>query len=165
MKTLYLLRHAKSSWKDEAVMDIDRPLNKRGLINAPLMGIYYRKLKVKPQFIISSPAKRALSTAHIVAKKLDYAEKNIKIEMELYGANVEELVGIISKLQNSHNKVMLVGHNPAFTLAVSYLTDQNIDNLPTCGLAQIDLNIKKWDEVKEDCGILSKFEYPKKLVI
>jgi len=165
MKTIYLLRHAKSDWKDEGIMDIDRPLNKRGLLNAPMMGIYYRKLNIKPQFIISSPAKRALTTAHIIAKELDYTEKNIKIEMDLYGANTVELMEIIAGLENTHDKVMLVGHNPAFTLAIAYLTEKNIENLPTCGLAQINLKIKNWSDIKENCGILSKLEFPKKLVL
>lgn len=163
MKTLYLLRHAKSSWKDDELMDIDRPLNRRGLTNAPLMGKHFRKLRIKPQLIISSPAKRALSTALIVAREIDYPEKNIKIDMGLYGANVEELLQAIHQIESSIHKIMLVGHNPGLTLLINYLTKDAIDNLPTCGLVQINLKVKDWKESSKNSGKLALFEFPKKL--
>lgn len=163
MKTLYLVRHAKSSWKDAALSDIDRPLNQRGKTNAPLMGRQLKKLRVSPQLIISSPAKRAYKTAAILAEEINYPERNIKIDMDLYGANAVDILAQIHALDNHLGKVMLVGHNPAFTSIIAYLTGTVIDNLPTCGVVRIDHDIKKWHNVKEGKGHLVFFEYPKKL--
>lgn len=162
MKTLYFLRHAKSGWKDADLSDIDRPLNARGKENAPAMGKHLRKLHVKPQLIISSPAKRAFSTANIIASEIGYEEKNIKIEMGLYGANIEELLSVIHALEGGLDKVMLVGHNPGFTQIIEFLTGTDIVNLPTCGVARVDHDIKKWHNVKPGKGKLVWLESPKK---
>lgn len=165
MKQVYLLRHAKSSWKDAELSDIDRPLNKRGKADAPAMGMHLHKKHVKPQLIITSPAKRAFKTAALMAPELGYAEKNIHIDMSLYGANAQQIHKLLVSLEPGLDKVMLIGHNPAFTLAVSYFTGENIDNLPTCGLVRIDFSNKRWDLIKAGKGKLKLFEYPKKLDI
>lgn len=161
MKSIYLLRHAKSSWKDADLSDIDRPLNKKGKSDAPMMGKYFSKKHIQPQLIISSPAKRAFKTACLIASELGYEEKNIHINMELYGANVDELLVLIQKLEASLDRVMLVGHNPAFTLAVPFFTGESIENLPTCGLVRIDFETKRWKLVKEGKGCLRLFETPR----
>jgi len=163
MKTIYFLRHAKSSWRDDALSDIDRPLNKRGLENTPMMARHFRKLKVKPQLIIASPSKRTMTTALMIAERIGYEEKNIKIDMELYGANVAQIAQLIYYLDEPLNKVMLVGHNPAFTLLVDYFTGKPIDNMPTCGLVQIDFAVNSWHDVVPKAGKLELFEYPKKV--
>ncbi|MDL5047748.1 histidine phosphatase family protein [Oscillatoria amoena NRMC-F 0135] len=163
MKTIYFLRHAKSSWKDADLSDIDRPLNKRGKLNAPMMGRHLRKLKVKPQLIISSPSKRTMTTALIIADKIGYEERNIKIDMHLYGANVAQIAQLVHHLDDNLKKVMIVGHNPAFTLIVDYFTGKPIDNLPTCGLVQIDFKAKTWKEIVPKAGSLELFEFPKKV--
>jgi phosphohistidine phosphatase len=163
MKTIYFLRHAKSSWRDGELSDIDRPLNKRGLDNAPMMARHFRKLKVKPQLIISSPSKRTMTTAMMIAERIGYEEKNIKIDMELYGANVAQISQLIYHLDENLKKVMLVGHNPAFTLIVDYYTGYPIDNMPTCGLVQINFDVNTWHEVVPKSGKLALFEYPKKV--
>ncbi len=163
MKTIYFLRHAKSSWRDGELSDIDRPLNKRGLDNAPMMARHFRKLKVKPQLIISSPSKRTMTTAMMIAERIGYEEKNIKIDMELYGANVAQISQLIYHLDENLKKVMLVGHNPAFTLIVDYYTGQPLDNMPTCGLVQINFDVNTWHEVVPKSGKLTLFEYPKKV--
>lgn len=163
MKTIYFLRHAKSSWRDGELSDIDRPLNKRGLDNAPMMARHFRKLKVKPQLIISSPSKRTMTTALMIAERIGYEEKNIKIDMELYGANVAQIAQLIYFLDDNLKKVMLVGHNPAFTLVVDYFTGKPIDNMPTCGMAQINFDVDSWQEVVPKSGKLELFEFPKKV--
>jgi phosphohistidine phosphatase len=163
MKTIYFLRHAKSSWKDAELSDIDRPLNKRGRENAPLMGRHLRTLRVKPQLIIASPSKRTMTTALIVADRIGYEERNIKIDMELYGANVAQIARLLYHLDDNLKKVMLVGHNPSFTLIVDYFTGQPIDNMPTSGLVQIDFDVKSWQEITPKTGKLILFEYPKKI--
>lgn len=164
MKTIYLLRHAKSSWKDAELSDIDRPLNARGKRDAPLMGQYFKSKRVHPDLIISSPAKRAYRTAGIIASELEYEEKNIYIDMRLYGANAEEILNIIHQLEPSLNKVMLVGHNPALTHSISLLSGEEIDNLPTSGLARIDFENKKWNLIKEGKGKLKLLAFPKKVL-
>ncbi len=163
MKTLYLMRHAKSSWKDAELSDIDRPLNKRGKDNAPKMGLHLKKLKARPQLIISSPAKRAFKTAVLVAKEIGYEEKNIRIDMSLYGANVEEILELVHGIADQLDKVMLLGHNPAFTQAVEMFCDHDLINLPTCGVVRIDFQNRKWQNIKPGKGKLVFFEYPKKL--
>lgn len=161
MKSIYLLRHAKSSWKDAELSDIDRPLNKRGKSDAAMMGKYFSKKHILPELIISSPAKRAFKTACLIASELDYEEKNIHIDMALYGANVVELLSIIQQLEASLDKVMLVGHNPAFTLALPFFTGERIDNLPTCGLVRIDFENKRWNLIREGKGKLKLFQFPR----
>ncbi len=163
MKVLYLLRHAKSSWKDAELSDIDRPLNRRGKKNAPEMGKYLRKNGVNPQLIISSPAKRAFQTSTLLSDKLGYEEKNIKIDMSLYGANTDELIKLIHGIDDTLKRVMLVGHNPGFTQVIAYLSDYALDNLPTCGLAEIRFNCRKWENVKKGKGRLERLEFPKSL--
>ena len=101
MKQVYLLRHAKSSWKDAELSDIDRPLNARGKKDAPEMGKLFFKKRIQPDLIISSPAKRAFKTASIVAQELHYEEKNIHIDMRLYGANSEQILEILQSLEPS----------------------------------------------------------------
>ncbi len=162
MKTIFLLRHAKSSWKDARLSDIDRPLNKRGKEAAPEMAGYMLKAGILPQLIISSPAKRAFNTASIIAPAIGYEEQNIKIEMNLYGANTGEIHQIIQQLENGLDKVMLVGHNPGFTQMLSFYTDEELDNLPTCGLLQIDFNVSDWKSIQPKSGIFKLKLRPKK---
>ncbi len=163
MKTIYFLRHAKSSWRSSEFSDINRPLNKRGIENAPIMAKHFKTLKVKPQLIISSPAKRTMTTALMVAERIGYEEKHIKIDMELYGANVAQIAQLIYYLDDTLKKVMLVGHNPAFTLLVDFFTGKPIDNMPTLGLVQINFDIDCWHDVVPKSGTLELFEYPKKV--
>lgn len=160
-RTIYLLRHAKSSWKDAELSDIDRPLNKRGKENAPLMGKRLKKLEAKPDLIISSPAKRALKTAQIIADEIGYQEKNIHIDMELYGANVEEIFSLIEGLGDNLKSVMLVGHNPGLTLSVPFLCGEPLENVPTCGVVRIDFAVKSWSMIEPGKGKFVFFEYPK----
>jgi len=115
MKTLFLVRHAKSSWDDTALPDKDRPLNDRGKRDAAKMGERLAKIDVKPDLILSSPARRALTTAEIVAKKLDYKLKNILVDDRLYAVDADDLLDVIRKLGDKSKRVMLFGHNPELT--------------------------------------------------
>ncbi len=163
MKTLYLLRHAKSSWKYDDLSDIDRPLNKRGKENAPKIGQYLKKKKVNPQIIISSPSKRTLSTAEIISNEIGYKEKNLRIEMKLYAANLNDLIELVNKLGDNLNEVMLVGHNPSFTLAVEYFSGELLENLPTCGCAKIDFAVNTWRKVGKNNGKIKFLISPKSI--
>ena len=115
MKTLFLIRHAKSSWDDTALPDKDRPLGDRGRRDAPKMGKRLAKRDVKPDLILSSPARRALTTAEIVAKKLDYKLKDIVVDDRLYAGAVHDLLNVIHKVGDKLERVMLFGHNPELT--------------------------------------------------
>ena len=162
MKTLYLNRHAKSSWSDSSLDDIDRPLNKRGLRDAPLMGDILRKMVLPPDIIYSSPAKRAMATAVEIAEAFNYDINEIKQEQIIYDAVVSDLLKLINSAQDTYNIIMMFGHNPTFTMTSNYLTNKFIDNIPTSGFVQIDFDIDSWNQVDRDIGKLILFEYPKK---
>jgi phosphohistidine phosphatase len=161
-KTLYLVRHAKSSWKNESLSDAERPLNKRGKHDAPLMGSILKQRDKTPDVIISSPAKRALSTAKLFAEELGYAKKNIVIMEELYMADVSDFLEIIRNINDSAESIMLFSHNPGITYFANFISGSVIENIPTAGTIRIDLNIKSWMETGKIKGTLIFFEYPKK---
>jgi phosphohistidine phosphatase len=160
-KKLFLVRHAKSDWSISGQKDIDRELNVRGMNDAPRMGRKLRELNVKPDLIISSPANRAKHTAEFIAEQLQYDTDKILLHQEIYEASVRSLLGVINDLPDNCNIVMIVGHNPTFTYIGEYLTKQNLDNVPTCGVVHIEFEIDSWKEVSEGNGILKMFIYPK----
>ncbi len=162
MKRLYLIRHAKSSWKDSSIADFDRTLNKRGKMNAPFMGRQLKEYGVKADLVISSPANRALKTATLIAREIDFPKKKIAIDDSIYEADLSALVATIKGMDDALNNVILVGHNPAFTQLAEYLTNKPIDNIPTCGVFCVDFNIKSWKKVSKGKGVLFFFDYPKK---
>ena len=162
MKTLYLVRHAKSSWKYPNLDDFERPLNKRGRKNAPLMGKVLKKLKVAPDLVISSPANRASMTARIIAAAIDYPLENILYSEAIYEFSENALIHVVKQIDDAVNKAMVVGHNPAINGMANYIGDQPISNIPTCGVFCVDLNISSWAKIGKDCGKLKFFEFPKK---
>lgn len=159
MKTLFVLRHAKSSWDNINLSDFERPLNKRGLKTAPQMGeMMYRK-NFQPNVIISSPAKRAKQTAILVKESAQISGK-IYYDERIYEASPYRLLQIISEFDEKADSVMLVGHNPGLENLVKILTGE-IQAMPTAALAIIDLNIEKWNEVSQECGTLRVLIRPK----
>jgi phosphohistidine phosphatase len=162
MKILYVFRHAKSSWKNPDLTDFERPLNKRGKLNAPFMGKLLRKEGVKPELIISSPAKRAFVTAKLVANELGYPEKKIKKDDRIYDNYLNSLLKVIKEVEDKVLKLMIFGHNPAFTELVEYLSGEEIDNVPTSGVVAIEFDIDTWSKISENKGRFLFFEYPKK---
>lgn len=159
MKKLYILRHAKSSWDNPILADFERPLNERGQKTADFMGKFIEKNDFLPELIISSPATRAKETANIVKKSANL-QTDIKFEENIYEASLQTLVRIVSELNEKLQSVMLVGHNPGFENLVKFLTGA-IQSLPTAGLAIIDLDVSKWSEIEENCGVLQKLIRPK----
>lgn len=162
MKTLYLSRHAKSSWDNTTLSDYERPLNSRGERDAPLMGKVLSKKIKPPEVIYSSPAKRAITTANIIADKLGYDIKNIIQDEKIYDSAISDIMRIIYSTSNQYNRIMLFGHNPTFTILSNYLSDKIIDNLPTTGFVQIDFDLDTWNEIEGNKGRLVLYEYPKK---
>lgn len=161
MKTLTLIRHAKSSWKHPELRDFDRPLNKRGKKTAPEMGKRLARRRIVPDLMITSPAKRALSTAKSIAAQIGYGETNVITDERLYTENAAKLLEIIRDVRDVFNDVMVVGHNPAMTSLTNYLTSASIDNVPTCGVIRMRFKIIEWAELAEGRGELVLFDYPK----
>ncbi len=143
MKTLFLVRHAKSSRDDPALADKDRPLNERGMREAQKVGERLAKRDVKPDLILSSPARRALTTAEIVAGKIDYRLKDIAVDDRLYAATPEDLLAIVHELDDKAKRVMLFGHNPGLLELVHRLSE-SITDMPTCAVAEFAFDMKSW---------------------
>jgi phosphohistidine phosphatase len=162
MKQLYLVRHAKSSWKNPELADMERPLNKRGKRDAPFMGKRLSRHNVQPDLIISSPAKRALSTAKSIAQEIGYPRKRIVANESVYMASVQTLLKTIQDIDESHSRAILLGHNPGLTELAVRLSQHQVDNIPTCGIFCIDFNVDSWKEVSEGTGTFAFFDYPKK---
>ena len=161
MKKLLIMRHAKANLGDGFEKDFDRTLSERGKKDAPEMGKRLKKNGVKPDLIISSPAARALKTAKEVAKEIDFPEKDIETDPEIYQADISDLIKVIRNLDDKNSKVMLFGHNPALTGLVGYLTNQFIDNIPTSGVVQINFDFPTWKQVTQQSGKFIFFDYPK----
>lgn len=162
MKYIYLVRHAKSSWEDYSLSDIERPLNKRGLRDAPFMGKLLNQQHISPDRIITSPAKRALSTAEIFMKEMDIPAEDIIIDNRIYGASPIEMINFITGIPDDFSNIMIFGHNPTFTTLANFLADAKIDNLPTCSVTGIEFSVNTWNETGKSKGKVIFFEYPKK---
>ena len=162
MKTLLVLRHAKSSWKDDSLADHDRPLNKRGKQEAPIMGKLIRDMDLVPDLIFSSTAKRARSTVELVVEESGY-EGDVVYSRELYAADSEATIKSLSELADEYDRVMVVGHNPGLEQLVEELTGE-YQPLSTASLALVQLPIQSWAELLgEDKGKLENIWRPKEL--
>ncbi len=163
MKTLYLLRHAKSSWKFPELDDFERPLNKRGKKDAPAMGRFLKDKDIMPDIIISSPAVRASMTTRIISDILSYPLSRVKYSDKIYEADTTSLLKVVSRVDDKFNSTMLVGHNPGMTYFANMLSSARIDNIPTCGIICTELDISSWQEILENCGTFKFFKFPKNL--
>jgi phosphohistidine phosphatase len=160
MKTLLILRHAKSSWDNSRLADHDRPLNSRGKEDAPTMGRLLDREDMVPQLIISSSAERALATAESAAIAAGY-EAEIEVTRQLYHAGPESYLEILRRVPNKNERVMVVGHNPGLEELVEHLTGR-YQRMPTAALAQIQLPISRWVSLNEETtGRLANLWYPK----
>jgi phosphohistidine phosphatase len=134
MKTLTLLRHAKSSWDSPGLADSERPLSRRGERDAPLTARRIKDAEIRPSLILSSPAVRAWTTARSVASELHYPPEFLQREQDLYLASRRRLIEVIGRQDRGFNSLLLVGHNPGLTELANYLVPGLTDNVPTCGL-------------------------------
>lgn len=163
MKNLTLIRHAKSSWKNAYLLDIDRPLNKRGKRDAPVMGKRLAERDFRPDLLVSSPATRALVTAEIIAEEIDYPIEEIVIDRRIYGADVTEWLQVIHSLEDALDDVACFGHNPGMTDLANYLSSSYyIDNVPTCGIVELTFDVEMWAGVGHVEPTRIYFDYPKK---
>lgn len=156
MKHLYLVRHAKSSWKYD-VSDYKRPLKKRGFEDAHLVSNHLKNIITLPELVISSDANRALTTANIFTGNLGLKEDDIKLDHELYDFSGQGLTNVIKNCDDSINTLMVFGHNHAMTYFVNTYGNKPIGNVPTSGFTHIEIDIKSWNDLTEGNTVLTVF--------
>lgn len=160
MKNLFLIRHAKSSWKNLGLKDFDRPLNKRGKESLKMMSKIFADKFHKPDSILSSTAERAKVTALGFAEQLNYDNDRIIFLDDLYMADAKEIFDIISNQKEENTSIILFGHNPGLTDFVNIYSNSTLENIPTCGVVHLSLE-KNWKDIKHGSFSIKDFFYPK----
>ncbi len=161
MKILTLVRHAKSSWEDSNISDRERPLNKRGEHDAPMMGKRVVAAGIRPSLILSSPAVRAWTTAKILAQEIGYPREFLQRENSLYLASLDNIIDVLIAQDAEFNSVMIVGHNPGLTIFANYLSPGLTDNLPTAGVVSVGFEKDDWNLHSAPKTELLTYDYPK----
>ena len=161
MKILTIVRHAKSSWKDTRLSDRKRPLNKRGDRDAPEMGRRIHEHGIRPSLIITSPAKRAWTTAKIIAHEINYPLEFLQREDGLYLASLNEILDTIVAQDNGFNNLMIVGHNPGLTDFANFLVPGLTNNLPTAGVVSVEIDRDDWSLYTQPQAKLLVHDWPK----
>ena len=162
MKTLVLVRHAKSDWDNPDLQDIDRPLNLRGIKGSEVMAEAISKKGPKADLIISSPALRARTTANKFAEKQNYAFEEIKIESDIYFGSWRNVLLIIRDIEDKNQTVYLFGHNPTISNLCHNIAFNFNDMFPTCGVVCLDFEIDSWIDIESVRGKVRYFDCPKK---
>lgn len=160
MKKIILIRHAKSSWDNPWLNDHDRPLAERGLNDAPKMAKRLKKRGISPDLILSSTALRALDTAKFAAKELDYPKDKIVLESGLFHASPHSILKTIRMQKDSHNTILVFGHNPGLNDLITYLGG-DIENLPTAGQFGFKLKSEHWADLKPETAETWFIDFPK----
>lgn len=164
MRTLYLIRHAKSSWESPGVRDFDRPLNDRGLRDAPSMAKILVERHISPDLVVTSPAKRAQTTALFFARAFGISDEQVLRNPDIYDALPFTILQTISGLPDSARTVLMFGHNPSFTEVANHFTEDFIPNVPTCGIVQINTQAETWAEMTElNSKVVARF-FPKEML-
>lgn len=162
MKTLFLMRHAKSSWKDDSLADHERPLKKRGRKDIKLIAKVMKKNDLSPDLIITSSAVRASETAELLAEALGFKGK-LKTSDDLYMGEPSDYMNILKDIKEKYQSVLIVGHNPGLE-AYLQIIDGEIESLPTAGLGHLVLAVDDWEAITlETMGDLVGFWKPKDL--
>ncbi len=160
MKTIYLIRHAKSDWGDFDINDAKRGLSERGKRDIPLMANELHKKNIKPDLIISSSSNRTKLTVQGLLKELDYSIKTI-YDDELYLATPNTILSIIKNTNDKYKSIFIVGHNPGITDFANLMSDADIENIPTLGIVALKCKTKKWKGCKFNSAKVEFFIYPK----
>jgi phosphohistidine phosphatase len=160
MKTLSLVRHANSSRDDPSLPDRDRPLDDRGKRDATTMGKRLAKRNVKPDLLLSSPALRALATAHLIADEIGVNRKDVVVDARLYGSSPVDLLAVIRALDGKLDRVMLFGHNPEFSALAHRLSSEIVD-MSTSAVAEYHYDTKAWSDVGEVEPVKATLDSPK----
>ena len=145
MKTLTIVRHAKSSLKDTRLRDRERPLNNRGKRDAPEMGRRILEAGIRPSLVLSSPAVRAWKTAKAIADAISYPREFLQKEEALYLASVDRILDVVVAQDNRFNNILIVGHNPGFTDFANFLVPRLTHNLPTAGVVSVEIDSEDWN--------------------
>lgn len=161
MKTLIVIRHAKSSWDNPELTDFKRPLNDRGERDAPRMAKRLKEKDLCIDAVVSSPAVRALTTCHVFTDVLRFPKDQVIELKELYHASDEVILDVVKHLGEHAKVALLFGHNPGLTDFVNNLLEEDIDNVPTTGIVCCALNIQKWSDATWGCGKMAFFDFPK----
>jgi phosphohistidine phosphatase len=161
MKSLTLVRHAKSDWNDATLSDRQRPLNERGERDAPLMGQRLVEHGIRPSLIIASPAVRAWTTAKIIAAEIGYPIEFLQREDSLYLASLDDLLDAVVAQDNGFDNLIVVGHNPGMTDFANFLVPGLTDNLPTAGVVSVTLDRENWSLYDSPDASLVAYDYPK----
>jgi len=161
-KTLVLVRHAKSSWKEVGLADRERPLSGRGKRDAPRMGARLARRDARPELLVTSPAVRAVQTAEAMAVAFGRGPADFLVDEGLYDAGPEELMAVVRRFDDQVRHAMLVGHNPALTELANRLAECAIENVPTCGVVILRLATDTWTTAGDCPATLLEFLSPKK---
>ncbi len=161
MKTLTIVRHAKSDWGNEGLNDAHRPLNQRGYMDAQVISKEALKRMEKPDYWLTSPAIRAYSTAIIFANAFKYDAEKIIIKQKIYEATAKNLTQIINAIPDNYKHVILFGHNPSLTNYFNEIVDSFADNIPTCGTMHVTSNSHTWKEFSNTKLKNDFYLYPK----
>jgi phosphohistidine phosphatase len=161
MKTLILVRHAKSSWDEAGLSDSERPLNERGKKDAPDMARRLRKRGLSIDRFVSSPAERALRTARYFVKEFDSSKDDIQIEKMLYGALPAQFNSIVTALKDKWETAAIFSHNPGITAYANTLTTVSTDNIPTCGIFGVQADVESWKDFAKAEKRFLFYDYPK----
>ena len=160
MKTLFLIRHAKSSWGNPLLADFDRPLNDRGLRDAPFMAELLKKQGIRPDLMLVSPANRTTETANYFAEALEFDKADMRFEENIYEASPRQIFSIIEGIEPAAETVLLFGHNPAMTDMANYFSKKFVDNVPTCGIVRIEAAIDDWADFSPDNASVTGLFFP-----
>ncbi len=164
MKKLYLVRHTKATWKEKGVQDIDRPLKADRIGDTFLMANQLREKGIFPDHITCSPAIRAVHTATIFARVLEYPAQRILMDSKIYESNKETLLNIIMATKPEYDSLMIIGHNPTITNLTNLLTRSKIENMQTTEVACITFDIQNWEDVRSRKGKLELLKPAEKVV-
>jgi phosphohistidine phosphatase len=162
IKSLYIIRHAKSSWEYSELHDLERPLTDRGKRDAVIMGSLLRKQNVHPGIVLCSPALRAVSTARIICDEVGFYKNRIEINTALYFMDVEDILNVIRSKGSRQDELFVVGHNPNFSNLAHTLSPAFSEIIPTAGIVAMDATIESWGLLEERNATVRWFETPKK---
>lgn len=157
MKTLYIVRHAKSSWSYKSIKDIDRPLKERGINDAHILSKYLAKKIIRPDVFVSSSANRALHTAIIFCDSFKYPLSNLQIKRQLYNFSDAYLAKVVNALDDNFDSAIIFSHDHAINTFVNKFGDKPITHVPTCGVIGIQFKDKHWKNLKKGTTILVDF--------
>ena len=161
MRHLTLIRHAKSSWKQAELADIDRPLNKRGLASAPVMGRVLKERAVQFDKVFTSSARRARITIELICEEIGIAPASIVVSDDLYTFSYRDILKWLKRVNDNYHDIALGGHNPACHNLFSVLTNKSLDKYPTCAVARFQFDLGSWSEITAGTGKLVFFDIPR----